>query len=179
MGRLAVMLVEPIPSASLILLRDSPLEVLMIRRHEKASFVPDAWVFPGGAVEEADSGDMRVTAIRETLEETGITIDDPSRLVLTSRWITPVGVPKRFDTWFFLAKADAGTEATFDGNEAVDAVWITPERALSELKMVFPTIRNLEALRGFESADALIASRAGAIIEPVQPILVNGKPTLP
>ncbi len=173
------MLVEAIPAASLILLRDAPLEVLMIRRHQNASFVPDAWVFPGGAVEESDGGDMRITAIRETREETGISIDDPSRLVLTSRWITPAGAPKRFDTWFYLAKADHGTEATFDGNEAVDALWITPDRALAELKMVFPTIRNLEALRGFETADALIASRRGAIIEPVQPILVNGKPTLP
>ena len=92
MGRVAIML-EPLPAASLILLRDAPLQLLMIRRTAQASFVPDFWVFPGGMVEESDGGDFRVTAIRETFEETGITIDDPNTLVWTSRWITPVGVP--------------------------------------------------------------------------------------
>src|SRR4029077_15220855 len=47
--------VVPIPAASVLLLRDDPLEVLMIRRHERSSFVPNAWVFPGGAVDEADA----------------------------------------------------------------------------------------------------------------------------
>jgi len=40
----------PIPAASAIVLRDGPLEVLMMRRPARSSFVPDAWVFPGGAV---------------------------------------------------------------------------------------------------------------------------------
>lgn len=172
-------MLEPIPAASLILLRDAPLQVLMIRRAEQASFVPDFWVFPGGAVEESDGGNMRVTAVRETREETGIVIDDASQLVWTSRWITPVGVPKRFDTYFYLVKAPANAEATIDGHEAVDHVWITPADALAKLKMVFPTIKNLEALRGYDTADALIDSRRGAVIEAIQPVLVNGKPTLP
>ena len=179
MGGLAVMLVEPLPAASLIVLRDAPLEVLMIRRNARASFVPDFWVFPGGMVEPADGGDLRVTAIRETREETGIVIDDPDRLVWTSRWITPVGVPKRFDTYFYLAEVPRDVTVTIDNAEVVDHVWITPADALKTLKMVFPTIKNLEALLGFESAAALIESRRGAVIEPVQPILVNGKPALP
>ena len=194
MGRVAVMLVEPLPAASLILLRDvrrvlqpadaragepTPhFQVLMIRRHAGASFVPDFWVFPGGMHEESDGDDLRVTAIRETREETGITIDDVDDLVWTSRWITPVGVPKRFDTYFYLAEAP-NAEVTIDEKEVVDHVWITPADALKQLKMVFPTIKNLEALLGFDSAGALIVSRRGAIIEPVQPILVNGKPALP
>ena len=44
--------------------------------------------------------------------------------------------------------------------------------------MVFPTIKNLEALRGFDSADALIASRRGAEIKAIEPVLVNGRPEL-
>ena len=40
----------PLPAASVIVLRDSPLEVLLLRRNEKSSFVPNAWVFPGGVV---------------------------------------------------------------------------------------------------------------------------------
>jgi 8-oxo-dGTP pyrophosphatase MutT (NUDIX family) len=176
--------VEPVPAASLILLRDAPLELLMIRRHAQASFVPGAWVFPGGATEEADRREtlvdtMRATAMRETFEETGISLADPRHLVWTSRWITPQGIPKRFDTWFFLARAPQDAAAIVDGSEAVDAVWITPERALRELQMVFPTIKNIEALRGHDDVESLLASRRGATIEPVEPILVNGKPRLP
>ena len=35
----------PLPAASVIVLRDAPLEVLMLRRHGGASFMPNAWVF--------------------------------------------------------------------------------------------------------------------------------------
>src|SRR5438477_10088081 len=77
--------VPPVPAASVILLRDSPLEVLMIRRHAKSSFVPDAWVFPGGVVEASDYdlgdgtevGTMRVAAVRELFEESGIWLSAP------------------------------------------------------------------------------------------------------
>ena len=207
--------VPPIPAASVIVLRDAPLEVLMIRRHTNSSFVPDAWVFPGGVVEpgDYDLGDgteiatMRVAAARELFEESGIWLGSPlvdadakrrklltgeitfasliresplefEKLVWTSRWITPIGVPKRFDTYFFLTKCGSDAVATVENVEAVDVRWLSPDAALDELKMVFPTIKNLEALRGFDSADALIASRRGAKIEAVEPVLVNGKPAL-
>ena len=212
---MAAPVLTPIPAASAIVLRDGPLEVLMMRRHAKSSFVPDAWVFPGGALEEADlqraEGDllnaMRCAAARELFEETGVWLGAPienagskrrrllagnlgfralldespvdfEQLVWTSHWITPAGIPKRFDTYFFLAKADANAVATVEHVEAVDVRWLTPDNALSELQMVFPTIKNLEALRGFDSVEALIASRRGAKIEPVEPVLVNGKPAL-
>jgi len=167
----------PIPAASVIVLRDAPLEVLLLKRNDKSSFVPGAWVFPGGAI-EADE-DMRDAAVRETLEECAIALD-PSALVATSRWITPVGIPKRFDTWFFVAKVSRETNATIDGGEIVDAMWIAPADALArrDLRLVFPTIKNLEAVAQFDSAGAFIDSRRGAVIEPVQPVLVDGKPVL-
>lgn len=168
----------PIPAASVIVLRDAPLEVLLLRRSEKSSFVPNAWVFPGGAIEPDET--PAAAAARETREEAGLSLD-PHELVLTSRWITPEGIPKRFDTWFFLATVPREAEVTIDGAEITGFLWITPAEALQrrDLHLVFPTIKNLEAIASFESADELIASRRGAIIEPVQPILVNGKPTLP
>ena len=211
--------VTPLHAASVIVLRDSPLEVLMIRRHDNASFVPSAWVFPGGVVEQLDReiarergdgsllGRMRVAAARELFEESGVWLGAPienaegkrrrllagnlsfrqlldeapvdlDQLVWTSHWITPAGIPKRFDTYFFLAKASRDVVATVENNEAVESVWITPSDALTHLKMVFPTIKNLEALRGFDSADALIASRRGAEIKAIEPVLVNGRPEL-
>jgi 8-oxo-dGTP pyrophosphatase MutT (NUDIX family) len=212
-----------LPAASVLVLRGSPLEVLMLRRHSASSVAPDAWVFPGGVVEAADeelaraAGDastlaaMRVTAARETFEEAGLWLGgglvdaagsraallagtrtfaqlleharlDLGRLVLTSRWITPVGIPRRFDTWFFLAEAPEGAVATAEQQEMTDVVWIAPQDALArarEMKLLFPTMRNLEALTPFPSAADAIAARQGAVVEPVQPVLVNGKPTLP
>ena len=209
--------VEPVPAASVILLRDAPLEVLMMRRHAKASFVPDAWVFPGGMVERSDRdlgdgtelGTMRVAAIRELFEESGIWLGapladattkrrallnrettfsalvqdaplDPNALVLTSRWITPIGVPKRFDNCFFLGIAgDDAVPSVDDGEdgEAVEVRWITPSAAIETLPIVFPTMKNLEALAGFATANELIDSRRGIEIRTTRPVLVveNGK----
>ena len=175
--------VAPVPAASVILLRGNPYEVLMIRRHAKASFVPNAWVFPGGAVDAADARattleTMRAAAARELFEETSISTD-PEQLVWTSHWITPEGLPKRFDTYFFLARAADGAEATIDRNEAVDVVWITPAEAIETLDIVFPTLKNLEAIAGFPSIEALLDSRRGADIQPTRPrmLMVGGKRT--
>jgi 8-oxo-dGTP pyrophosphatase MutT (NUDIX family) len=115
--------VTPVPAASIILLRDDPLEVLMIRRHERSSFAPDVWAFPGGVLEESDRiagrgillNAMRIAAARELFEETGISLGSPldlERLVWTSHWITPVAMPKRFDTYFFLARVGRDTVTT-------------------------------------------------------------------
>jgi mutator protein MutT len=181
MGRVAgAMLSEEVvavPAASVIVVRDAPLEVLLLRRNEKSSFVPNAWVFPGGAIERGETPEQ--AAVRETFEEAGLVID-PGALVLTSRWITPVGIPKRFDAWFYLARVARDVPVTIDGGEIVDAMWIAPKDALArrDLKLVFPTIRNLESVAQFDSADALMEARRGVSVEPVQPVLVDGKPVL-
>jgi 8-oxo-dGTP pyrophosphatase MutT (NUDIX family) len=61
-------------------------EILMVRRPMTARFMPGVWVFPGGAVEEADAdappsfggnysgSDWKVAALRELIEETGLWI---------------------------------------------------------------------------------------------------------
>ena len=74
----------------------------------------------------------------------------------------------RFDTYFFLAAAPdgAGGDAR-TAQEIVDARWFEPARALEgaeagELLMVFPTIKNLEALARFDTADALLEWAADA-----------------
>ncbi len=77
-------------AATVLLLRDGALgiEVLMTRRSAKASFVPGAYVFPGGAIDAADAlchaalhcrasqGSTQLTqaaaAIRESFEELGV-----------------------------------------------------------------------------------------------------------
>jgi hypothetical protein len=119
--------------------------------------------------------------LRELLDDAPVDLDT---LVYTSRWITPVGVPKRFDTYFFLARVSRDAEASVELRETTALQWIRPEDALArhaarEMQMVFPTLRNLEALAGFANARELMDARRGATIEPVLPVLVDGKPTLP
>jgi len=185
--------VTPLPAASVILLRDDPLEVLMIRRHEKRSFAPDVWAFPGGMVEDIDYESalhiplnaMRYAAARELLEETGISLGFPldlERLAWTSHWITPEGLPKRFDTYFFLACVGRNTTTTLQASEAVDSIWISPANAVQrhlagDFPLVFPTLKNLEAIVGFRSSSELIESRRNAEIPTTRPLLVieNGE----
>jgi 8-oxo-dGTP pyrophosphatase MutT (NUDIX family) len=139
------------------------------------------WVFPGGAVDASEGegdGAHRVAAVRELEEEAGIVVGDPGALVKFSRWITPAEVVVRFDTHFFLAPMPDGQDATIDGDEIVDEGWFTPEGALAahrngELELVFPTIKHLEQLAGFASADALLDFARGREVGPVQPRVVT------
>jgi len=96
------------------------LEVLLLRRSENARFMPNVWVFPGGALDRED-GDgiegLKTCAIRELHEEAGVRLDPSTHLVPLARWVTPEVIKTRFDTWFFLAKSPAGIEITPDGSE--------------------------------------------------------------
>jgi 8-oxo-dGTP pyrophosphatase MutT (NUDIX family) len=172
---------ETIPrlAATVILMRggETALEVLLARRNPAARFMGGAWVFPGGAVTAADGeGELalRTAAIRELAEEAGIRLEGPGELVLFSRWITPAQVRIRYDTWFFLAAAPAGAEPAIDGAEVVDARWFTPEAALAaarenQIMLVFPTIKHLEQLAGFATAQDVIEHARAGVVGPVQP----------
>jgi 8-oxo-dGTP pyrophosphatase MutT (NUDIX family) len=177
---------RPRLAGTVILLRGGAdaLEVLLVRRNPAARFMGGAWVFPGGAVDRGEGhgqAAVRAAAIRELQEEAGIVIADPGRLVPFSRWITPAEVKTRFDTWFYLACAPAGAQVRVDGSEVVDARWYTPAAALEarergELFLVFPTIKHLQQLSGFRSADELLAHAAGREVHPVQPrVLLQGE----
>lgn len=169
-------------AATIVLCRggDAALEVLLVRRNPDARFMGGAWVFPGGAVDRHE-GDgqaaLRAAGVRELEEEAGITLTDAGSLVPFSRWITPAEVKIRFGTWFYLAPAPAEAIPTPDGSEIVDARWISPAEALAasgrgELFMVFPTIKHLEQVATFASADELIAHARGREVRPVQPRVV-------
>jgi len=169
----------PRQAASVIVLHGggASLEVLLLRRNPAARFMGGAWVFPGGAVdahEGAGDGSHRIAAVREVQEEAGLRLPDPAALVKFSRWITPPQITIRYDTHFFLAAAPDGQEARADGAEMVDLRWDTPSGALAahrrgRLELVFPTIRQLEQLAGFASADALLEWAAGREVVAVEP----------
>jgi 8-oxo-dGTP pyrophosphatase MutT (NUDIX family) len=176
----------PRQAATVILLRGGAqtLEVLLVKRTPKARFMGGVWVFPGGAV-DANEGDgdeaHRAAAIRELYEEAAIALEDPASLVKFSRWITPAQVRTRFDTHFFLAPLPNGQEPRVDGEECVELGWFTPAAALQahsdgQILLVFPTIKHLEQLAAFPSAEKLLAYATGREVLPIQPrVVVEGE----
>lgn len=178
---------EPRPAASVVLLReggrhaDRGLEVLLLKRTEKARFMPGVWVFPGGAVDlDADAGEEshRACALRELEEETSISLAATHELVLFSRWITPEVISTRFDARFFLAPAPPHSRPRPDGAEVVEARWFAPAAALEaqragEIVLAFPTVRQLESLSAFATPDEALECHRGAAIEPILPKVVG------
>lgn len=163
------------PAATVILLRDTAagLETLLLRRNSRLAFAGGAWVFPGGSFEASDyelSGtpDEHQTAgfaaARETLEETGLTVN-PDEFVYYAHWTTPPVMPKRYATWFFVTKLDRDEDVLVDGSEIKDHIWATPEDALArrankEIEMMPPTFVSLFELGEFGTADEALAGFA-------------------
>ncbi len=236
--------VQPRAAATMMLLRQKPaeFEIFMMVRHDQIDFAYGALVFPGGSVDVSDREllgrpelfttggisdptllGLRVAAIRETFEESGILLARPqgsqelvsvgrasqveathrealcegkikfaqmlaeAKLVLAldllvpyAHWITPAGLPKRFDTHFFLALAPADQVGAHDGRESVDSVWVSPRAALEgaasgRFKLLFPTTRNLIKLGTQPSAaQAIAAARSDRIVTVLPQILTEG-----
>ena len=179
----------PRPSASVVLLRrggkhsDRALEVLLLKRTEKAKFMPGVWVFPGGSVDPEDGegeAGHRACAVRELGEEAGIELAADEELVLFSRWITPEVVSRRFDAWFFLALAPAHSPPKPDGVETTEARWFQPQEALDaqaagDLVLAFPTISQLQELTPFATSELAIDAYREREIEPILPKVIGTK----
>ena len=87
-------------------------------------------------------------------------------LVPYAHWITPEGMPKRFDTWFFLAAAPPEQVGAHDGKESTDSIWVSPREALAggesgRFKLPFPTTRNLIRLGKQPSVKAALDDARG------------------
>jgi 8-oxo-dGTP pyrophosphatase MutT (NUDIX family) len=89
------------------------------------------------------------------------------RLLYFGHWITPVSVPRRYDTRFFLAVAPAGQEAQHDNHETTAHMWMRPQEALDlcakeMLNMRFPTIKTLERFAVCSTTAELVAEISSA-----------------
>ena len=95
---------------------------------------------------------------------------DLDALTVFARWITPNMMPKRFDTWFYVAAAPADQLAVCDGWETVDAEWITPTEVLrladaGERTVIFPTRMNIQLLAEADDAlDAVVRAAARKLV---------------
>lgn len=177
----------PRPAASIVLLRrggkhsEQALEVLMLRRSRTARFMPNVWVFPGGAVDPADGegdGGHRVCAMRELSEEAGVELPAGEELVPFCRWITPEAISTRFDARFFLALAPPHAPPSPDGVETTEAAWFQPAAALEaqragEMILAFPTRKQLESLLPFRTSDEALAAHRDRTVLPILPKVVG------
>jgi 8-oxo-dGTP pyrophosphatase MutT (NUDIX family) len=98
------------------------------------------------------------------------------RLVFFAHWITPEFMPKRFDTYFFLAEAPSDHLAIHDGTESVDSLWTTIPAALELEKtgqrtIIFPTLENIKKLGRSSSVDAAFAAATAGEVVTVLPKL--------
>lgn len=161
-------------ASTTLVLRDAAggFEVLMVKRSPHASFMPGAHVFPGGAVDAAAGSEStvelaarvgRVTrvgprarayaaaALRECREECGLDLGSTRALQPWSHWVTPLGLPKRFDTLFFVARAPAGQVPQPDHAETTTLEWVAPRAALEahragRFPMEFATVQTVRSL---------------------------------
>ena len=99
-------------------------------------------------------------------------------LVPYAHWITPEGMPKRFDTWFFLAAAPPDQLGAHDGKESTDSIWVSPREALEggesgRFKLPFPTTRNLIKLGKQASVKDALEDSRGQTIVTVMPVMTR------
>jgi 8-oxo-dGTP pyrophosphatase MutT (NUDIX family) len=99
-------------------------------------------------------------------------------LVPYAHWITPEGVPKRFDTWFFLAAAPPDQLGAHDGKESTDSIWVSPREALEggdsgRFKLPFPTTRNLIRLGKQPNVGTALEDSKGKTIVTVMPVMTR------
>ena len=87
---------------------------------------------------------------------------DARELRVFSHWLTPLGAPRRYNTWFFVAPAPEGEEGTHDDNELVASAWVRPVDALAQhahgdIDLIFPTEMSLRAISYYDHSRDLLS----------------------
>jgi 8-oxo-dGTP pyrophosphatase MutT (NUDIX family) len=166
-----------------ILVRDAAaaVETYLLHRHARMPFAASMVVFPGGRVDPVDqtagADPLRVCAVRETAEETGVQLSKDD-LVPWAHWITPEPEPRRYDTHFFLAAMPEGQEAQDISGETDHAAWESPSAALAaadrgEIALMPPTRAILLELAEAREVAELLAVASDRVIEYVLPEVIK------
>ena len=166
-------------AATVVLLRDGErgVEVLLAERPRDRGSFAGAWVFPGGAVDDADAlgGSVdtedaaRRAAVRETLEEIGLQLDRYD-LVPFSHWTPPKNSPKQLRTTFFAVRMPDG-EITPAPDEVMAVEWLRPVDALDRhaagaMTLWPPTWVTLHGLQRARSVDEALAELRSGDVKP-------------
>jgi glyoxylase-like metal-dependent hydrolase (beta-lactamase superfamily II)/8-oxo-dGTP pyrophosphatase MutT (NUDIX family) len=171
-----VMLLRPVPDGE-----GRGFEVFLQRRVASMAFAAGMTVFPGGARDPQDI-DLRATAVREVVEETGVVLA-PGDLHPWARWVTPVGEPRRYDALFFVAELPPGQAPVATGTEMDRVVWLRPADALAahtrgELGMWPPTMVTLPSGGTSAWRGGPVGDRALCVLAPNEgPMTLEGTNT--
>jgi 8-oxo-dGTP pyrophosphatase MutT (NUDIX family) len=95
-----------------------------------------------------------------------------------SRWITPEGGARRYDTYFFVAVLPSELTAAAVTSEASHADWIGVSAALAEhaagnLPMLLPTITTLSQLGEYRDTEQVLAAARQRVVAPVAPVFAR------
>jgi len=119
------MLTEPKDAATVILLRESPdfkgIEVLMVKRHPDNAFVPNRYVYPGGALDEddylSDMGNFCHGLDQKTSQHLIDDISPPEKAL--GAWVA--GIRETFEeVGLLLAYESGGTIVSFNAKEQAE-----------------------------------------------------------
>ena len=108
----------------------------------------------------------RERKMTDLLAEHGLRLRD-DLLHPWGRWVTPEFEPRRFDTWFFVARLPEGQEARDVSGESDGTAWIRPA-ATDGLSMLPPTRVTLDALSAYPEIDDVFGAEREAAV-PVRP----------
>jgi 8-oxo-dGTP pyrophosphatase MutT (NUDIX family) len=166
---------DPKPAATAVLARDGERgpELLLMERHRASGFVPGAWVFPGGRVDDADAAPELVrmlgttprgpaapywlAMVREVFEETGVLLArlpggaacvDAAADERLARWRTALLA----DEATLLDVLEARLKATGEGRDARE-----PAARLAAGETLFPGIVGYEDTVVPQIVNALLA----------------------
>ena len=127
--------VPALPAATVVIARtivDDGFEVFLIKRHREAGFMAGAHVFPGGRVDDDDTGfdkdRFAVCAIRETYEETGVLLARPESGIPLTTNDAIVALSARLASGMSFVEA-MGSVGLLPDTDALQSIgwWITPE----------------------------------------------------
>src|SRR3978361_2022025 len=103
--------------------------ILLARPKGSKALVDARKASESAAAHRADLCDGKITFLK-VLDDNGMVLA-LDELVPYAHWITPEGMPKRFDTWFFLAATPPEQAGAHDGKESTDSIWLSPREAVA------------------------------------------------
>lgn len=150
--------------------------ILLARPRGSTALVDARRASEVGAAHRDDLNERRISFL-QMLTDNGLILA-LDELVPYAHWITPEGMPKRFDTWFFLAAAPPDQLGAHDGKESTDSIWVSPREALEgsedgRFKLPFPTTRNLIKLGKQGNVKAALEEAKGKDIITVMPVMTR------
>ncbi|HLU27802.1 MAG TPA: NUDIX domain-containing protein [Glycomyces sp.] len=192
--------VEPERAAAVVLLREAPLRVFLLRHTAKEPFgavvkreggqletVRERWAVDAengagpqrartsrygfpGGRHKPDDPDVAMTGVREVEEETGAMV---ALQRAWSRWITPEYEPVRFDAWIYVATLAEGFQPRIRVREPEYATWVGPEQAVCQYggQMSMPEATTLAELSRYSTVGEVFAAAEQRDMSPILPRL--------